>query len=88
MSVKPYELTDAGGATCQGMITVDGYPVPNFMEDGMERGKTILGIRNWKIRDDDVVVKSLPKSGWQALLLLISLHSFDIFSILYNGKAL
>ncbi|KAH3739273.1 sulfotransferase 1B1-like [Dreissena polymorpha] len=63
MSVKPYELTDAGGATCQGMITVDGYPVPNFMEDGIVRGKTILSIREWKIRDDDIVVKSLPKSG-------------------------
>ncbi|KAH3739252.1 sulfotransferase 1B1-like [Dreissena polymorpha] len=63
MSVEPYVLTDAEGATCEGMIKLDGYPMPSFMQDCTTRGKNFFGMRNWKIRDDDVVLATLAKAG-------------------------
>ncbi|XP_052769905.1 alcohol sulfotransferase-like [Mya arenaria] len=63
MSAVKYELTDPDGQCPHDLMTLDGYPMPNFRLSPEERGANIMSLRNWQMKEDDVILCTFPKCG-------------------------
>jgi len=62
--VYELEIKDAGGAVIQAFWKIDGQILnTNFASSEEEALKVIRNIKNIKIRDDDIMLVSPPKSG-------------------------
>lgn len=76
---KTLEVKDASGVPLNGQMLVDGRQINTFRKPPEVTAAIIHNMVNLRIRDDDVMFCSAPKSGTH--------WGFEIISMLLNGKA-
>lgn len=74
--MEVFDLKDAGGATIHIQMRVDGMRINTFGKPPEVTAAIIRNIKNIKIRDDDVMLCTPPKSGTH--------WCFEILSMLLN----
>ncbi|XP_052766499.1 sulfotransferase 1B1-like [Mya arenaria] len=63
MSALKHELTDPEGQGPKHLMTLDGDPLPTFRLSPEERGANILSLRDWQMKENDVILCTPPKCG-------------------------
>lgn len=76
---KSFTVEDAGGSVLHKQLMVDGLQLATFYKPANVAAAVIRNIPNFKIRDDDVMLCSFPKSGTH--------WGHEILSMLVNGRA-
>ncbi|WAR18970.1 ST1B1-like protein [Mya arenaria] len=61
MSALKHELTDPEGQGPKHLMTLDGDPLPTFRLSPEERGANILSLRDWQMKENDVILCTPPK---------------------------
>ena len=62
-NVKAIKVADAGGDVLQDMVDIDGFRVNSWDVPRRQLADTVRGIPNLRLRVDDILIFSLPKSG-------------------------
>ncbi|XP_052767475.1 sulfotransferase 1C2-like isoform X1 [Mya arenaria] len=79
MAAENYELRDQDGKTIHGLMTLNGLPLPTFSSSPEDRADHLQAVREWKLRDDDIILCTLPKCGTHWLK--------EITTLLLSGKS-
>ena len=61
--VRAFEQADAGGDILHDNLEIDGFRIHSFSKPRKEFVETIRNAKNLELRDDDVFLFSLAKSG-------------------------
>ncbi|XP_052766193.1 sulfotransferase 1E1-like [Mya arenaria] len=78
MSAEKYELSDPDVKSLDGLMSLDGYPLPTFRLSPEELRAHILSLRDWEMKEDDVILCTFPKCGTNWMQ--------EIMTMLLKGK--
>lgn len=84
MADKLLTIVDASGCSISGQYMVDGLQMPPFIKPPDEAAAIVRNVQNMKVRDDDVMLVSYPKSG-RVWLQTFRIRLFE--DIFYISKA-
>lgn len=79
MATKTFAVVDASGCSMCEQYMVDDLQMPTFMKPPDEAAAIVRNVPNIKVRDDDVMLATFPKSGTN--------WGYEILSMLLNRKA-